>query len=299
MQAWSEAQDAHALACVVRTLTEACTLGDARSCGLAGRLWIDGHGVPRDPVRGLSMVARACDGGDALACMAGARWLADADHVREAHADTGLRGRLIAEHGCLQGEAADCLRAAIAFEGGEGAPTRDPARSVQQYTRGCDLGNSLACNALGVALDYGEGTAHEPERAVAAFERACKMGDSLGCANLGYMLENGEGTARDVARARLQYRDACTSGNVYGCLHEEMLAAQDAGAPRDRDRAFAYWRRACDGRDARACAFVGVMYEDGPDGRARDEAKSQQAMKRACELGNRRACEWTKARPGD
>jgi TPR repeat protein len=78
-----------------------------------------------------------------------------------------------------------------------------------------------------------------------------------------------------------------------------MLAAQDAGAPRDRERAFATWRRACDARDARACAFVGVMYEDGPDGRARDEAKSQQAMKRACELGNRRACEWTKMRPGD
>jgi hypothetical protein len=41
------------------------------------------------------------------------------------------------------------------------------------------------------------------------------------------------------------------------------------------------------------------MYEDGPDGRTRDETKSQQAMKRACELGNRRACEWTKVRPGD
>jgi TPR repeat protein len=299
MQAWSEAQDARAIACVARTLTEACTLGDARSCGFAGRLWIDGQGVPRDAARGLSMVVRACDGGDALACMAGARWLADSDHVHEGKADTGLRARMIAEHGCLRGESADCLRAAIAFGGGEGAPTPDLARAVEQYGRGCDLGNSIACNALGVALDYGEGTAHDPEHAVAAFERACKLGDALGCANLGYMFENGEGCPRDLARARAQYHDSCTSGQAYGCLHEEMLAAQDAGAPRDRERAFAYWRRACDARDARACAFVGVMYEDGPDGKARDEAKSQQAMRRACELGHRRACEWTKVRPGD
>jgi TPR repeat protein len=113
------------------------------------------------------------------------------------------------------------------------------------------------------------------------------------------MFENGEGVVPDVAKARTLYRDACTSGNVYGCLHEEMLAAQDAGAPRDRARAFAQWRRACEARDARACAFVGVMYEDGPDGVTRDAAKSQEAMKRACDLGSRRACDWIKGRPGD
>lgn len=233
MQAWSVAQDARAIACVARTLTEACSLGDARSCGFAGRLLLDGRVEPRDAVRGLAMVVRACDDGERIACSAAVRWLLDADHVQEAHAETGLRDWLIAEQRCLTSEASECLRAALSFEGGEGAPARDPARAAQQYARGCNLGNSLACNALGVALDYGEGVARDPERAVAAFERACKMGDSLGCANLGYMFENGEGVARDEPRARSLYRDACTSGNVYGCLHDEMLAAQDAGAPRD------------------------------------------------------------------
>jgi hypothetical protein len=38
------------------------------------------------------------------------------------------------------------------------------------------------------------------------------------------------------------------------------------------------------------------MYEDGPDGQARDGAKSQEAMKRACDLGSRRACDWLKSR---
>jgi TPR repeat protein len=262
-------------------------------------LWLDGRGVPHDEVRGLSMVVRACDDGDAVACVAGARWLADADHARAAHAETELRDRLFAEHRCLMGESAECLRAALTFEGGEGGTKRDETRAAQQYNRGCDLGNSVACNALGVALDYGEGVDRDPERAALVFERACKLGDSLGCANLGYMLENGEGVARDRAHARALYRDACICGNIYACLHVEMIAAQDAGAPRDRDRAFAFWRRACDARDARACAFVGVMYEDGPDGKTRDEAKSQQAMKRACDLGNRRACEWMKGRPSD
>jgi TPR repeat protein len=299
MRAWSVAQDARALACVARTLTEACSLGDAKSCRFAGRLWLDGRGVPRDEPRGLSLVVRGCDDGDALACMAGARWLADADHVRVAHAETELRDRLFAEHRCLMGESAECRRAAVIFEGGQGGTKHDEARAAQQYGRGCDLGDSVACNALGVALDYAEGVGRDPEHAALAFDRACKLGDSLGCANLGYMFENGEGIARDRARARALYRDACISGQVYACLHVEMLAAQDAGAPHDRDRAFAFWRRACEARDARACAFVAVMYEDGPDGKTRDEAKSQQTMKRACDLGNRRACEWMKMRPSD
>ena len=37
---------------------------------------------------------------------------------------------------------------------------------------------------------------------------------------------------------------------------------------------------------------MGLIYEDGPDGLARDEDKSQRAMTRACELGEQRACDW-------
>ena len=102
----------------------------------------------------------------------------------------------------------------------------------------------------------------------------------------------------DVRRARDLYRQACTAGDVYGCLHLDLLAAEDAGAPSDPDRALEHWRHACEhGHVARACAFVGVMYEDGPDGVARDEEKSMQAMSRACELGEPRACEWVRSHP--
>jgi TPR repeat protein len=140
--------------------------------------------------------------------------------------------------------------------------------------------------------------ARDLESAASSFLKACRLGEALGCANLGYMTEHGEGVPRDVARARGLYREACTAGDVYGCLHRDLLAAEDAGAPRDPDRALAHWRHACeDGHVARACAFVGVMYEDGPDGVARDEEKSMQAMSRACDLGETRACEWVKSHP--
>jgi uncharacterized protein len=75
------------------------------------------------------------------------------------------------------------------------------------------------------------------------------------------------------------------------------MASLEAGTPRDPRRALEHWQRACERRDGRSCAFVGIVFEDGPDGLARDEAKSQAAMTRACEVGDRYGCDWRRVDP--
>jgi len=296
---WSEARGDGALACVAAMLEDACALDDARACGFAGRLRLDGRGVTRDAQRGVEMLLRACDGGFLTACVVGARTLADS-------ADPDIkdllkqRVRFDLEQSCWAGQPESCYRAGFFFYLGHEAFPLDPVRATRLYERGCNLGDSRACNNLGDAFAYGQGVARDVERAAALFERACRLGEALGCANLGYMAEHGEGIDRDELRARTLYREACTTGEVYGCIHSEMMAAQDAGAPRDPAQALAHWREGCDQRrDASACAFLGILYEDGPDGMARDEAKSAQAMSLACELGNGRACDWMKSRGDD
>jgi len=296
---WSESRAQGALACVAAMLADACELDDARACSFAGRLWLDGHGVARDPERGMAMLLHACDGGFATACVVGGRALAESD---EADVKDLLkqRARFDLEQACWSGQADSCYRAGLFFYFGREEFPRDVRRATKLYERGCNLGDSRACNNLGDAFAYGDGVSRDVERAASLFERACRLGEALGCANLGYMAEHGEGVARDEARARSLYRDACTTGDVYGCIHSQMMAAQAEGAPRDPDRALAHWREGCDRRrDANACAFVGILYEDGPDGLSRDEAKSAEAMSQACELGNDRACDWIKARGDD
>ena len=298
LSAWSEAIDDRAVACVARMLADACSLQDAHACLFAGRLSLDGRGTPRDVQRGLDMLLRGCDGGVAMACGVAARWLGEGTHASDIPAAQQLLARLEGERTCLVGQAESCFQIGVLFYYGRDAFPRDRASSSRAFARGCDLGDSRACNNLGDAMAYGDGLGRDVEGAASSFLKACRLGEPLGCANLGYMVEHGEGVPRDVPRARGLYRDACTAGDVYGCLHLDLLAAEDAGAPRDPDRALAHWRHACEqGRNARACAFVGVMYEDGPDGVARDEEKSMQAMARACDLGDVRACEWVKSHP--
>jgi TPR repeat protein len=298
--AWSEARDDRAVECVARTLTEACALDDARACGFAGRLWLDGRGVSRDAERGLGMLVRACDSGVAVACAVAVRWLADPHGGSVDLPETqDLRARLDADRDCAIGRAEACYQVGLLFYTGRDSSPRDHAKSARAYSRGCDLGDSRACNNFADALAYGEGTSRDLEHAAATFDKACRLGEALGCSNLGYCAEHGAGVRRDLGRARALYRDACATGDPYGCLHAAMLVVEDAGAPREPTRALPYWVKRCAVGEARACAFVGIIYEDGPDGLSRDEAKSQQAMSRACKLGEPHACQWAKGHSDD
>jgi uncharacterized protein len=300
LTAWAGVQDGRPLACLAAMFNDACALDDAPACDFAGRLSLAGHGVPRDARRGIELLEQSCDGGFAIACAVGANWLADASHASEVAFPAETRARFEIKQACLLGQADDCYELGLSYYLGRESFAADRARAANAYGRACDLGDTRACNNLGDALAYGEGVSRDVKRAAELFERACHRGEALACANLGYMVEHGEGVALDVRRARSLYRDACQTGEVYGCLHSAMLAAVDAGAPRDPVGALAHWRRGCDrDRSAQSCAFVGLLYEDGPDGMARDEAKSHTAMSRACELGDRRACEWLKSRAED
>ena len=245
------------------------------------------------------MLVKACDGGVTMACAVTASWLGEATHAAELGGGVqDLLARVEGQRTCFLGQAEACFQMGVLFYYGRDAFPRDRVKSSKAFARGCDLGDSRACNNLGDALAYGDGVGRDVESAAANFLKACRLGEALGCANLGYMTEHGEGVTRDRARAQALYREACDAGDVYGCLHVDLVVAENAGAPRDPQRALAHWGRACDpGRSARACAFVGLLYEDGPDGVSRDEAKSLRAMTRACELGDSRACDWVKAHP--
>ncbi len=296
LSAWSEASDGRAVSCVARMLGEACELGDPRACTYAGRLVLDGRGVPRDVTRGIDLLDRACGRGEILACRVAVRWLADAEHARVIEGGAEVRGRLDQQLDCLTGVRDACVEAGLSYGRGRDGYPLDVARSAEAYERGCTLGQKVACNNLGDAYEYGNGVRRDLARAAELYDRACQAGEPLGCANLGHLVENGEGVPRDVPRARTLYRDACAAGNDYGCLHEQMAAVESPATPAEAQRALERWQRACNARSARACAFVGILYEDGPDGLARDEERNMAAMKRACELGEPRGCAWVRSR---
>jgi TPR repeat protein len=300
LAAWSESQDDRGLRCVARMFSDACAQGDAAACAFGGRLWLDGRGVQPDADRAMAMLARACDDGVLMACAVAIRWLGDPAHKSAVDDDGDMRSRLESESGCWLGQPDPCFQVGRLFKAGADGVPPDAARALRAFARGCDLGERISCNELGDALEYGDGAPRDLERAAALFDRACRLGAPIGCANLGYLAEHGEGMARDDGRARVLYREACAAGESYGCRHVELMAAAGPGVPREGEAALAYWQRGCEGRhDARACAFVSLLYLDGPDGLARDVGKSARTLGVACRLGYRPACEWMREVPDE
>jgi uncharacterized protein len=294
LDAWADAHDDRQVACVAAMLEHACSLDDARACSFAGRLRLDGRGVPRDVDRGLRMLVRACDEGVTMACAAGARWAAEPANVKDMPDAPELLARLEAEHTCLLGQGDACLQVGLFFYFGREGYPKDRARAAAAFARGCDAGDARACSALGRSLAFADGVPRSPERAAAVLARACTFGEGLGCSTLGLLSERGDGVTRDVAKARALYRDGCVAGDIYGCLHADMLGSDVASRS---TRRYARWSAECSHGSAGACAFIGVLYEDGGDGVTHDDAKSLEWMQRACDLGESRACEWIKSRP--
>jgi TPR repeat protein len=71
MQPQGQAQAAGGPKCVkgsVDICTRECNDGNAESCAVLGYTFVDGVGVPRDPIRGAQFRKRACDGGEFNAC---------------------------------------------------------------------------------------------------------------------------------------------------------------------------------------------------------------------------------------
>ena len=134
LASWSEARDDHAVACIARMLSDSCTLGYARACSFAGRLMLEGRGVPKNADHGLTLLTAACDDGFALACLIGIRWLEQADHAREMTGDsTDIHARLDAQYSCLSGQAGECFRVAYGFyTGQQELPARDHVRAIER-----------------------------------------------------------------------------------------------------------------------------------------------------------------------
>jgi TPR repeat protein len=301
LDVWAVTADGAGGAPVLALFDRACELGDPYGCMYAGRILLDGVGVGPDEARGRTLLERACDDELVVACDALARHERDAPPVASEKQFEGARYE--AEAACWRGDSAQCFSVGLAFDSGRNGYPRDLALSVRAYRRGCDLGEAVSCNNLANDEYYGDGTPLDWASAARVYAKACDLGEKVACANVGFIAEYGDGVPRDMKRAEEAYREACTLESAYGCIHLDMLAAYESGVPHAPDKAVARWRSACEAPTpsqaaTRACAYYGVMLEDGK-GVARDSERATSLMRRACgaKWKYQPACQWVAEHP--
>ena len=154
-------------------LTEAgCQLGYAPACGEAASMMVSGYGTPKDEARAFNYMKSACLQKDAASCAkAGAMVESGIGTPQDLEAATGLYSRA-----CEAKDASGCMRLAQLHNG-----TQEFDKALVAATKGCDLGEGLACASAAMAHLRGRGVAANEQTARALFRRACDTGYPDGC----------------------------------------------------------------------------------------------------------------------
>lgn len=178
-------------------LARACAYGDAHSCAREGVYLETNPQQEGDHERAATLLEKACNDNDALACEKLAPLKPD-----------GIAAQLY-DKACSLNSPSACGEFARVLAHGTGT-TADKPRAAQLAQKGCQDGAANACAAWGES--YAEGWLGAPDAAQAQtlFSKACEQGDGHGCFDLA-------NATTDPQQARQLREKACANGYQQAC----------------------------------------------------------------------------------
>ena len=134
----------------------------------------------------------------------------------------------LAVKACDIGSARGCTVAGMV------AYAREPAKSHEWFTRGCDGQDQEACGSLGALYLQGIGVPHDVGRAIELLQPACSDGVLEACNSLGLAYSFGQGIRRDLGKAIALFERACNGGNPEHCRNLAIALADGDDSQRAR-----------------------------------------------------------------
>jgi TPR repeat protein len=180
-----------------RTLDLMCQHGAEHACFTLGVARSDGRMLAPDAFDAGKSFARACDLGNAAACL-------------RLIALVGNAGPGIFETSCARGDGESCYIVASLYHAGLGVP-KNEERALDLYRQSCETGLWRGCGRLAESYRTGQGTSPDPEHAAEYFERACRGGHAPSCFSAGILYRR----QKDEVLAQERFREACELSTRY------------------------------------------------------------------------------------
>ena len=253
--------------------TAACAAGDMDACADVGSDYLGGKGTPPDRARGLSLLQRACDGGDLnYGC-----YNLGAEYANHGDLKTGLT---FWTKGCSESStnprddsqnvfAAEdnCGQAFHVYAEGGRSIVKDAAQALEVAKNWCladgthclDIGD-LYRSDTGDLIKYGISVSPDLGQAVAFYRKACagrpaNGNDAIACLDLKQMNATDNGIAHDYAQALTIDRKQCTSNGSL-CTDLGIMYENGLGVPADVNKAIELYTKACNGKAPSACTAL-------------------------------------------
>jgi hypothetical protein len=157
----------------MKAYARGCTLGYGESCFRLAKIHFEATDVPRDGGKGLSLLNKSCQAGNADEC----------------------------------GLVAAIYEMGRAYGSTEGV-TADPEKAFASFKRACLLDATWCERSARGAL-----TAGKDKDAFAFAERGCGVGVDKACYVMGTLYESGKGTSADAGKARAAFTKGCDGGD--------------------------------------------------------------------------------------
>lgn len=262
--------------------------------------WREIHFVSEQPIR-LVYCCGGVEGGGGFALYASGD--ADGDGRWSVYS---RQGRII-DGSVVIGPIAEGLPSPVAS-----AEPKSRCEGMEDCRNRCETGSAWACQRYGLLLR----NIGDRDGAEAAYRKSCDAGFGFGCLGLGILLEE----LRRLADAKEAYRGGCDASDPHACRNLGSLLDRTDGQGSGTDRL----SRACEFGDLEACPVVLRRRWDHegparaePTARRWSEAapadgcywlagclhqmgrneESAAVLRRACEAGDRRACDRLTSEP--
>lgn len=238
----------------VATYQLAAENGDAEAQFNLGRMYDEGHGVPRNPYEAVKWYRLAADQGHALGeANLGVMYMSG-EGVPKDLAEAVRWFRLAAEQGDSTGQ---CNLGSM-YGSGSGVP-RDDTEAAKWYRLAAMQGNALGQSNLGGMYLTGQGVPKDATEAVKWFRLAADQGSALGQSNLGLMYSIGQGVTKDHVEAVKWFRLAAEQGTAEAQFNLARKYVLGEGVPKDYVQAHSWLRLAAEGGVEEAPKMLKVL----------------------------------------
>lgn len=269
-----------------------CEAGEVGSCNNFAIMVLKGAGVPADPSQADQLFAKACEGGNATACVnlayryyesnpsqaatlaeracaeglaMGCEVVGELSHFgRGVPKDTRKAFRYY-KAACDGGDHAGCTNTGLLLSGAATDIPKNDALGALYYKRACDGGEPTACGNLGLKYEFGVAVKKDPRQAVELFDRACRMSGGGDCLRIAIAHQAGFGVARDDSKARELYARACSqpesSFGAIGCAMLNLTYGERRSIPvQPLEHVQPVMQPQCEQDVPRACTFLGIAH---------------------------------------
>ncbi len=203
----------------MQNYVKSCKLGDGGGCYNVGIMYEKAQGVAQDFQKAQEFYRKSCD----LHFSGGCEQLKSLESKnKKDELDDNAKSE---ESKCAKNIGESCSRMAFFYTHGLQGASKNQAKAIEYYEKGCKLDNADSCYQLALLFMVGQGVAKDFSKALEYALKSCDLGQyhsRFACLSVGNIYEMGSVLGAkpvkiDARKALLYYKKSCDMGAEQGC----------------------------------------------------------------------------------